>query len=258
MPRPKRLMSNSGYYHLMYRGNNKEFIFANDKMKQIFLDLMQKAAEEEAVEVAVYCVMNNHIHLIVKSGFEALSSFSGKLNRKYALRYNSTYNRTGHAFEDRFRSEPIDDETYLLQAARYIHNNPVNAGIKPDPISYRWSSYREYIESNPKYIKPTQMEFIIDLVGSKERFEDFHKQYDDDVYLDTKEDQEEIMDKKTQRLIAQFFDNKGIYDYRLLIKSHDLLGELILILRNEANLSQMKIAKTIGIDAKTVRNYLND
>lgn len=258
MPRPKRIMSDSGYYHVMYRGNNKEYIFANDKMKQLFLDLMLKSAEDEAIEIAVYCIMNNHIHLIVKSEFEALSSFSGKLNRKYALRYNATYNRTGHAFEDRFRSEPIDDDAYLLQATRYIHNNPVNAGIKADPIDYKWSSYREYLEDDPRFVSAAQMKFILEIIGTIERFEDFHRQYDDDIYLDTKEDQEKIKDKKIQRLISEFFKSKGMQDHRLLLKSHDLLGELILILKNEGNLSQTQISKILEIDPKTIRSILGN
>lgn len=257
MPRPKRIMSASGYYHVMYRGNNKEFIFLEDNSKQMFLDLM-KSLSDGIAQVAAYCVMSNHVHLIVKSEFENLSKFSAKLNKTYALRYNMINNRSGHAFEDRFRSEPIDDDAYLLQAFRYIHNNSVNAGLSDSPKHYKWSSYKEYLDEKPRFIDAEQMVFIFGVMGSKNYFEEYHKQYDDKIYLDTSEDQNRALEKRIQRIIADFFKSKGMVDQSQLLKNDEYLQEIISILQTEACLSRQKISNILGITSSFVRNISNN
>jgi REP element-mobilizing transposase RayT len=239
----------------MYRGNNKEFIFANDNMKQMFLELMKSSAEEIA-EIAAYCIMSNHVHLVVKSGFEDLSKFSAKLNKMYAFRYNAAYNRSGHAFEDRFRSEPIDDDAYLTQVIRYIHNNPVNAGLSDLPRYYKWSSYNEYLNNIPVYVDLNQMTFIFDVFGSKDSFEDYHRLYDDKIHLDTSEDQNNILDRRIQKIITDFFKSKGLEEQSQLLKNEERMKEIIFLLQTEVFLSRRKISKILGTTESMVR-YLS-
>jgi len=89
--------------------------------------------------------MENHLHLLVKVDIDKLEILMKKLNVKYAMYYNKFADRNGHVFQDRFRSEAVEDYTYLLGVLRYIHNNPVKAKIVGDMLKYKWSSsYAEW------------------------------------------------------------------------------------------------------------------
>lgn len=88
--------------------------------------------------------MDNHVHLIVKGEISNLSRAIKRLNISYAMKFNKKADRVGHVFQDRYRSEVIVDEPYLLHVTRYVHNNPIKAGIASHPWGYRWSSYQEY------------------------------------------------------------------------------------------------------------------
>lgn len=88
--------------------------------------------------------MDNHVHLLIDDNGNDISRLVKSINISYAQYFNRTYKRCGHLFQDRFRSELIDNDGYLLEVSRYIHNNPVRAGIVKDPIEYRWSSYNTY------------------------------------------------------------------------------------------------------------------
>lgn len=254
MARQKRELSSSGYYHVMYRGNNKEFIFTENRMKLIFLELLKTTTQEEKIDIASYCIMSNHVHLIVKAELDTLSKFSMKLNRKYAIRYNLSNNRTGHAFQERFKSEPVNNDTYLLQAVRYVHNNPINAGLASSASDYKWSSYNDYIDGKSSVISNDQMLFVLSMFSNLTKFKDFHKTTDGDLFLDTVEDKDKAVEKKVQSLTTNFLKTKGIVDYRQLINRQELLGELIDLVHNETNLSQRELSKYLGVSDKTIRS----
>jgi len=89
--------------------------------------------------------MSNHIHLVLKEGEEDLGTVFKRIGASYVYWYNWKYNRSGHLFQDRFKSEPVEDDTYFLTVLRYIHQNPIKAGITGNISNYPWSSYAEYI-----------------------------------------------------------------------------------------------------------------
>ncbi|WP_198543854.1 transposase [Petroclostridium xylanilyticum] len=89
--------------------------------------------------------MNNHIHLLLKEGKEAISQAMKRIGASYVYWYNMKYERYGHLFQDRYKSEKVEDDKYLLTVLRYIHQNPIKAGIVEEAIKYKWSSYIEYI-----------------------------------------------------------------------------------------------------------------
>ena len=94
-----------------------------------------------SVLIFAYCLMGNHIHLLLREGAEGLSSFMKRVGVRYVWWYNRKYQRTGHLFQDRFRSEAVETDEYFLAALRYIYQNPVKAGLCEDISQYRWSSY---------------------------------------------------------------------------------------------------------------------
>src|SRR5690606_6920396 len=130
--------------HIMVRGNAKQDIFIDDQDKRKFVKTILQKRNEGLFKIYAFCIMNNHAHLVVKELKESISKFMKRITTSYAFYFNAKYERIGHVFQDRFRSEIIKNDSYLLSVIRYVHNNPEKANIsyKED---YTWSSYREYI-----------------------------------------------------------------------------------------------------------------
>ena len=147
MPRKARVLSSTGFYHVIARGNNQLILFEDSRDYYKYLEKMCEYAEELNVTVHAYCLMNNHVHLLLSDEGFALSTFMRKLGTSYSKHYNLKYIHSGHLFQDRFKSFPIDDSKRLLVTFRYILNNPVKAGICP-ANEYAWSSYSEYVEGD--------------------------------------------------------------------------------------------------------------
>ncbi|MGI5879834.1 MAG: transposase [Syntrophomonadaceae bacterium] len=140
MPRTARKKSETGIYNIIIRGINRQNIFEDDEDRIRFLETLDRYKEETGCELYAYCLMSNHVHLLVKENDDGLSSFMKRVNGSYAYWYNWKYDHVGHLFQDRFKSEPVDDDTYFLTVIRYIHRNPLTAGMT-DGLEYAWSSY---------------------------------------------------------------------------------------------------------------------
>jgi REP element-mobilizing transposase RayT len=168
MPRYARRKSNSEVYHVMLRGINRMLIFYDDDDRTKFLETMDRMKKEGEFEIYAYCLMDNHIHLLIKEGEDTVQRALKRIGVSYAYYFNKKYARVGHVFQDRFRSEAIEDESYLMTAARYIHNNPVQAGIVERAGDYRWSSYREYLISGQKS-RRVNVDVILEMFSRNER-----------------------------------------------------------------------------------------
>ena len=144
MPRSRRMKSPAGLYHIIMRGINREFIFSDDEDHRKYLRLLVKYQKECGFTLYAWCIMSNHVHLLLREGEVPVSEIFRKLGTSYVYWYNSRHGRVGHLFQDRFKSQIIDSVPYFLHAIRYIHLNPVKAGICKDPGEYLYSSYRDY------------------------------------------------------------------------------------------------------------------
>ena len=144
MPRSARNHSESGYYHVVNREIGRQILFEKKGDYVRFLDTLRRYLKEEPFELIAYCLMENHFHLLLHTK-DNLEGIMKRLSCSYAYYFNEKYEREGHLFQDRFRSEPITDDSYLLAAVRYIHNNPVKAGICSRE-EYPWSSWHEYAD----------------------------------------------------------------------------------------------------------------
>lgn len=145
MPRKPRELSPSGYYHIILRGINKQTVFASHQEKSYFLKVLQRMGKEREYEIYAYCLMNNHAHLLIKTGSKPLDVSMKRISVSYVYFFNKLHNRSGSLFENRYTSVVIKDEVQLMICARYIHNNPVKAGLVKKPQHYPWSSYRYYL-----------------------------------------------------------------------------------------------------------------
>ena len=145
MPRNSRNYINTTFFHIMVQGLNKEFIFNKDEDKKQYLKFVNKIKKEVNIKIISYCVMDNHVHILVKTDTtDQLSKFMHKVNTLYAIYYNQKYNRVGYVFRDRYKSQIIYSEKQLYACINYIHNNPVKAQICKFPCEYEYSSYNEY------------------------------------------------------------------------------------------------------------------
>ena len=148
-------MNNSKYkksaqgtcYHLYNRGNNKRKIFINDNDYKFYLNRLERVCKKYNFALISYCLMPNHVHLIVKQeGSFSPSKFISSLHTSYSMMFNKKYNLVGHLFQDRFKQKIISDDRYMKNLIIYIHYNPVKDKICNLPKEYRWSSYLEYIK----------------------------------------------------------------------------------------------------------------
>ena len=145
MPRKARIHAESGIYHVMLRGINCQQIFEDEEDNRVFLDILRKYKEICAYKIFAYCLMGNHIHLLIREGSESLEQTFKRIGAKFVYWYNVKYQRTGHLFQDRFKSEAVENERYLCTVIRYIHQNPIKAGICKRVEDYPYSSFREYL-----------------------------------------------------------------------------------------------------------------
>jgi putative transposase len=148
MPRQARQQSQSGIYHLILRGINKQVIFEDDEDRERFMWCLQYYKELSQYKMYGYCLMNNHIHLLIKEGKEPIAKTMKRIGVSYVSWFNRKYGRCGHLFQDRFKSEAVESDEYFLMVLRYIHQNPMKTGEVKKIAAYHWSSFREYLGEN--------------------------------------------------------------------------------------------------------------
>jgi REP element-mobilizing transposase RayT len=162
MPRYARKKSDIGIFHIMLRGINKQTIFEDDEDRRRFMETIERFKAVSKYEIYGYCLMSNHVHLLLKETEEAISTAIKRICSSYVYWYNWKYERCGHLFQERYKSEIVENDAYLLTVLRYIHQNPVKAGISKSTQDYKWSSYNEYI----KEPTITDIEFILEILSA--------------------------------------------------------------------------------------------
>ncbi|MGN0037888.1 MAG: transposase [Coriobacteriales bacterium] len=168
-----RKWAESGIYHVIQRGVGRQIIFEEEQDYCLLSELLCASFEAHGVELLCYCFMSNHFHLLVRGDRDDLSEAMKIACGTYAQRFNEKYDRVGHLFQGRFKSEPIDDEAYLLTVVRYIHQNPVVAGICSSCGEYAWSSYNRVLAGSGLSDGEAM---IADLFGSLSGYVEYHKE----------------------------------------------------------------------------------
>ncbi|MGA2623951.1 MAG: transposase [Bacteroidota bacterium] len=142
------------YYHIYNRGNNKQKIFMEPENYRFFLRRLHYYFDRANIEIAAYCLMPNHFHLLVRIRSEIdVSNVMRSFSVSYIKSYNKWYRRCGHLFQGDFRALHIDDENYLRCLCRYIHLNPVNAHLVKRPEDWKFSDYREWVAVDADALK---------------------------------------------------------------------------------------------------------
>jgi REP element-mobilizing transposase RayT len=147
MPRRLRLHVPGGFYHVTLRGNHQQEIFFIDGDRRLLNTIVARAMQKFGARIHAYCWMTNHLHLLTKVGDEPLAAPMRQIASEYARAVQLRLETTGHFFERRYHATLVDADSYLLQLLRYIHMNPVQAGIVSDPSCYPWSSHHNYVNA---------------------------------------------------------------------------------------------------------------
>lgn len=179
MPRQARRLSESGYLHLIVRGIGRQAIFEEQEDYLRYLSSLERFCRETEVKVLAWCLMENHVHLLIRDEKKQTPQLMKKLGVSYSYYFNKKYKRCGHLFQDRYLSEVVEDETYLLMVFRYILNNPKKAGIC-EAREYEWSSYDLY--GNPTTFM--DLSLMRELIGDDASYERCISQTNDDTCLE--------------------------------------------------------------------------
>lgn len=150
MPRPPRSLLDGGCYHVIARGNNRQFIFAEADAFHYFLDLLGRAKARYPATLYHYCLMSNHIHLLLEIAVgEQLPKFMQFVLQGYGRWYQARRTYVGHVWQGRYKSPLVAQDSYFLEAGRYIERNPLQAKLVTDLKDYPWSSYPFYANGTP-------------------------------------------------------------------------------------------------------------
>jgi len=196
MPRSMRKRSETGIYHVMIRGINQQVIFNDEEDSEKFLEVLKECKAISEYEIYAYCLMNNHVHILLKEGKEELGQIFKRIGVRYVYWYNWKYYRRGHLFQDRFKSEPVEDEEYLLTVLRYIHQNPLKAGIVKDIGEYKYSSYNEYIKNDTNNL--VDKDFIFGIID-KDSFVEYNNEKSEEKCMEYDYSDFKITDKMPRK-----------------------------------------------------------
>lgn len=163
-----RKVSESGYYHVVTRGTGRQIVFEEDSDRYAFLRTVRKVFGDAGLLLIAWCLMSNHVHLVVFDEKQQLSMAMRNVLSAYARRFNARGAHTGHVFQQPFSSSPIEDDAYMLAAVRYVHDNPAKAGICAAE-DYPWSSYHEYV-GTPEFAETA---LVLEMLGGVEGFKEF-------------------------------------------------------------------------------------
>jgi REP element-mobilizing transposase RayT len=245
MPRAQRVASETAIYHVLLRGINQQTIFEDPEDYQQFLEFLGAVKVLSKFELYAFCLMGNHVHLLLKETDEPLANIFRRVNTRYAQWFNWKYQRSGHLFQDRYKSEPVQNEAYFITAIRYIHNNPVKAGLCKKPDAYKWSSLH-LLKSRDPLIDWSALETIVPLTDiAPLANEEMGKKP-----LDISQDRRiSSSDKDGRELLERLCGTKSVSGFQKLDKVEQLA---LLPQLKESGLSIRQIVRLTGLSKSIV------
>ncbi len=254
MSRVSRKVSESGIYHVILRGINRQNIFEDDYDYDYFLELLKKYKEKSGFSLYAYCLMPNHLHLLLKVENEPLDLIMKRILGSFVFWYNKKYDRIGSLFQDRYKSEPVEDDSYFLTVVRYIHQNPLKARLEKNLNKFPWSSYNAYRKPADDVLNIVDTNYLLGFfddnpVQAIKLFKNFHSISEEELVIDI-DNQIAINDKTASRLIVSEFDltsPKELQNFEIG-KRNSILRKL----KNVHGLSLRQIERLTGINRGTI------
>lgn len=248
--RRPRAKSESGVYHIMLRGINRQTIFEDDEDREMFIGTVDAFRGDTSYKTYAYCLMDNHVHLLIREQDDSISTIVKKMAASYVYWFNKKYDRFGHLFQGRFKSEVVEDDRYFLTVLRYIHQNPLKAGLARDMDACRWTSYQEYI------VKGRQPVVDIDMglnLFSQYRdkavamYIDFHREVHNDKCMDYG-DFIRLTDKQVRAVMIKLGYTTTALQHMSLPSRNSALQEL----KGVPGISLRQLARVTGISKSVI------
>ena len=259
MPRAERTKSHSKVYHCMLRGINQQDIFFNQQDYLKFINIIKKSKEKFNYQLYSYVLMPNHIHLEIKDENQKISQIIHDIATSYATYFNKKYKRIGHLFQGRFKSKNVEGSYYIINLVRYIHQNPVKAGISTID-KYAWSSYNEYFSSdkikNENKIVDTKEVFEIFTQELKKEKEEFLKFNKESIRFEKSEEvlEYDIRYMLTDEEVIYFIQERfKIYNIQEIQKySKNYRDSIIKEISKMQGVTKVQISRVLGINIRII------
>ena len=231
MARALRIQYPGAYYHVTSRGNERKAIFKHKGDRESFLLYLKSAYLRYGAVIHVYCLMNNHYHLLIETPKGNLSQIMRHINGAYTTYFNVKHKRAGHLFQGRYKAILVEADAYAGELSRYIHLNPVRARIVNMPDQHKWSSYQYYTvkKKKPEWLR---VDFILNYFGgelksSKKKYKDFvlariSGEYDSplkEVFASTFLGDEDFIERITEKYLKRKNDYKNLPALREIKKT---------------------------------------
>jgi len=252
MPRTARKISSTNIYHVVIRGIDRQILFNEVYDYKKYLEILEFYKEECSFDLFAYCLMSNHIHLLIKINSCPLFKTFHKINTRYATWFNMKYQRMGPLQQERFYSEPIEEKTTFLNALRYIHRNPTKAGLESFPGGeYQWSSIHEYMKDNSRLIN---ISFVYTLI-TKQALIDFTNTENDDHFIDIDNIKHRIPDDVAMNIIKDVSKCNSCMEFQNI----NLLERKKYILAfHKMGISSRQINRLTGIPIGIIQRILSN
>jgi len=249
MPRKPRQLSSTGIYHVILRSVNQHIIFEEISDYQKFLYILSDCKSYFDVSIYAYCLMDNHIHMLVKSSLSNLSSFFQSLGSKFVRWYNIKYDRHGHLFQDRYHSITIETQSQYLSTLVYIHNNPVKANLCRYPSEYRWSSFNAFLGQKNTLL---DLSYSYEIAGSKESLRKYFasNSTSEEIYENSEKNVQFISDEKALEIFKKTTNLPSTSAATNLPKK--IRNDYIRLLRSQ-KLTNKQIARLMDVSSSTIK-----
>lgn len=243
----------------MLRGNERKSVFLDEEDKNRFIEIILQ--KKEAAGLYAYCVRDNHVHMVIqeRENGQSLETLMKRIGVTYAVYFNKKYKRVGHVFQDRFRSEAIEDEADLLSLICYVHRDPVKAEI-PQGLNYFWSSYPRYIGLKKNLSLLPEMAGILDQLSrdrktAVKRFIKFHQEEGNHAFLDISEVSDD--GEEAEAILEKFLRSHNLLKEDLnTSENRAIAAELIQNLVRKSGISGRQVADLTGLNREKVRKII--
>jgi REP element-mobilizing transposase RayT len=237
----------------MLRGVNSQTIFEDEEDNLKFLECLGACKEISGFVLYAYCLMGNHIHLLLEERREKLATIFERINTRYAVWFNRKYGRVGYLFQSRFKSEPVDDDLYFFTLLRYIYNNPVKAGLAKTPQEYYWSSrsllgFKSDLIDHERLFKKITPAALLEFLSQKPD--------DNERFLEPEDRKRAIpSDREVSELIKQLTGLRGAVQLQNLPR--EIQDDILKKLKIE-NAGVRQLSRITGINKNRISTLLND
>ena len=255
MTRQRRKISNSKVYHVIVKGIDDQDIFYDDQDRRYFLKQILNLKKEINYDVYSYCLMTNHIHMVIKSEAKFLSKIMQSLMIRYVYYFNSRYERSGTLVQNRFKSKCVENQKYFLEVCRYIHRNPEKAGMAKTQ-NYKWSSYQEYLGKEKIINKKVLLHYFNNDISEFVKYttnltvEDIENLYDYAEY----EIRNRLLDEEVIQIIMKKFEIFDVKDVVIFFKNKNRkeLEKALQVIKNIKGTNKSQVARILRINRKFV------